>query len=104
MKMWKYNSQTVLVLVLFLPIILVVLAILQYSWLSQISEAERERLQIHLQTGVQRLSQDFNAEVTRAYYAFQIEGRQVSEQPIEDLLAQRYNVWREQSLFPQSLF
>lgn len=73
MKMWKYNSQTVLVLVLFLPIILVVLAILQYSWLSQISEAERERLQIHLQTGVQRLSQDFNAEVTRAYYAFQIE-------------------------------
>lgn len=101
MKMWKYNSQTVLVLVLFLPIILVVLAILQYSWLSQISEAERERLQIHLQTGVQRLSQDFNAEVTRAYYAFQIEGRQVSEQPIEDLLAQRYNVWREQSLFPQ---
>jgi signal transduction histidine kinase len=41
-----------------------ILGALQYRWIGEVSVAERERLQASLQTGLARLSQDFNEEIS----------------------------------------
>ncbi len=41
-----------------------VLGALQYRWIGEVSVAERERLQASLQSGLNRLSQDFNDEIS----------------------------------------
>lgn len=43
-----------------------VLGVLQYRWIGEVSVADRERLHQSLQTDLNRLSQDFNAELTSA--------------------------------------
>jgi signal transduction histidine kinase len=62
------------------PIIVVVallgllglLATLQYRWLGQISDGERERLQRLVQSDTQRFAEDFNREIQNAYLSFQV--------------------------------
>lgn len=44
---------------------LLVLAVLQYRWIGQVSEADRDRLQRDLRTAVGRFSDDFNVEIER---------------------------------------
>ncbi len=44
---------------------LLVLAVLQYRWIGQVSEADRDRLQRDLRTAVRRFSDDFNTEIER---------------------------------------
>jgi signal transduction histidine kinase len=46
--------------------LLPVLALFQYRWIGQVSEAERERMQQGLGAAAARFSSEFNAEVTRA--------------------------------------
>jgi signal transduction histidine kinase len=43
--------------------ILVVLAVLQYRWISQVSEADRERIHTALENSVRQLRQEFNREL-----------------------------------------
>lgn len=54
------------VLVVLLPL----LAALQYRWLGQVSEGEREQMKASLQTTARRISEDFDQELTRAYIAY----------------------------------
>lgn len=54
------------VLVVLLPL----LAALQYRWLGQVSEGEREQMKASLQTTARRISEDFDQELTRAYVAY----------------------------------
>ena len=49
---------------------LLLLAVMQYRWLGQLSSAERERMQAHLNTAAARFSQDFNGELNHAYASF----------------------------------
>ncbi len=44
---------------------LVLLAILQYQWIGQVSEADADRLRQGLRTSVSRFSDDFNSEIER---------------------------------------
>jgi signal transduction histidine kinase len=44
---------------------LLTLAVLQYRWIGQVSEADRDRLQRGLRTSVNRFSDDFNGEIER---------------------------------------
>lgn len=46
-----------------LAVSLVVLAVLQYRWISQISEADRERIQAGLENSVRQFRQEFNREL-----------------------------------------
>ncbi|HEX8247995.1 MAG TPA: HAMP domain-containing sensor histidine kinase [Pyrinomonadaceae bacterium] len=48
------------------------LATLQYRWLGQISDGERERLQKLVQSDTVRFAEDFNREIQNAYFNFQI--------------------------------
>ena len=99
MKFWRPSISATHFLVILLPVLLGVLATLQYRWLSEISAAEKERLQARLQTDAQRFSRDFNAEITKAYFIFQLDSR-VFEPEKSNVLAERFDVWRAKSDFP----
>ncbi len=62
-----------LVLAGVLAALLLVLASLQWRWLGQISTDERERMQRSLRTQVTEFTQDFDRELTRAYFWLQMD-------------------------------
>jgi signal transduction histidine kinase len=53
-----------------LLVLLGVLGTLQYRWLGEVSNAERERLRATLRTRTTDFSRDFDREISRAYMAF----------------------------------
>ena len=56
--------------------LIALLATLQYRWLGQISDAERERMTATLNTRATAFAQDFDRELTRAYLLFQLDPMQ----------------------------
>lgn len=98
MEFWKHKkpSFTLLVVVL-LPVLLGLMAMLQYHWLGEISRAERERLQARLQADTKRFSQEFNGEITKAFFAFQIESDKLA---LAEVFTERFDLWQKQTAFP----
>lgn len=84
-------------LLILLPVLLGALATLQYRWLSEISNSERERLHSRLQTDSRRFAQDFNAQITRAFFTFQLDSQSFGSAA---KIGERWNDWRSQSAFP----
>ena len=83
------------VLLLLLPS----LAALQYHWLGQLSEGNREQMQAGLRSAAVRFSQDFNHEITRV-------GISLLPQPMIEggekfaAIAENYDRWRETASYP----
>jgi signal transduction histidine kinase len=61
-----------LVIVAALFALLVVLATVQYRWLGQVSDAERERLRAGMRARATEFSDEFDRELTRIYLAFHV--------------------------------
>ncbi len=78
--------------------LLVLLATLQYQWLGQISQAERERLERNLQTDTVRFAEDFNREMQNAYFNFQIDAKNWREKSWREF-NERYKFWREKTAY-----
>ncbi|MEO8073754.1 MAG: hypothetical protein ABI686_11005, partial [Acidobacteriota bacterium] len=100
MKFWKEKNLFPVLSVVFLLGLLVLLAGLQYKWLGQISDAEREHLQSRLQDDTKRFAEDFNREIQSVYFDFQINA--------EDFKNQNWNnfnksliSWHNQTQFPE---
>src|SRR5262245_20887799 len=70
----KRKPPFMLLLVIALLAILPLLAILQYHWLGQVSEGERERMKNNLNASAKRFSQDFDDEITAVFLFFQPSG------------------------------
>ena len=71
---WKPLSKQNVIsigIVLSLAAILVVLAVFQYHWTGQVSQAERERMQASLATSTNQFRQEFNAELQQLALLFQ---------------------------------
>ena len=81
-------------------VLLPALAWLQYSWLDQIADADRERRTRTLQTAAAQLTQDFDAEIGRAVFALQLDAAAV-EQNNWAGFAQKYQVWAEGAASPR---
>jgi signal transduction histidine kinase len=76
------------------------LATLQFHWLGQISDAERDRMRATLETGASAFARDFDSELTRAYLLFQIDPLGSAEDlPIG--FAARYDRWHATSKYPR---
>src|SRR5436305_2285952 len=58
--------------VVVLLVLLAALGTLQYRWLGDVSQAERERMRSGLQTRVSDFSEAFDRELTRIYMAFHV--------------------------------
>jgi hypothetical protein len=80
--------------------LLVLLATLQYRWLGQISDGEREHLQKRLQTDTQRFADDFNEELRGAYFTFQIDPGDWLEKDWTEF-NKRYELWLSKTKYPQ---
>ena len=77
-----------------------VLAGLQYVWLGQISEAEKDRMTRRLQTDTERFGEDFNREIQGAYVNFQF-NETLWQQKDWAQFNERYDFWREKTAYPQ---
>ncbi len=77
-----------------------VLAVLQYIWIGEISRAERTRLQDGLQSSLQRLAQDFNGEVSAALAALRPAEEAIEEQGREGAYAAAWMRWKESGAQP----
>jgi signal transduction histidine kinase len=81
-------------------VLLPALAWLQYSWLDQIADADRERRARTLQTAATQLTQDFDAEIGRAVFALQMDPAAV-EQNNWAGFGQKYQVWVDAAASPR---
>jgi signal transduction histidine kinase len=83
-----------------LAVLVVTLAILQYRWLDQVSDAERERMKTTLMQRADAFARDFDREVLHLYLALQTASAAVAERDWTPF-ARRYDIWRESAEYPQ---
>jgi signal transduction histidine kinase len=92
MKFGSQQSFVSLALITALGVVVVVLAVLQYRWSTQVSDAERERLQTTLQTAMNQFREDLHRELASICSAFDINRAESAEQA-EGLYAEHYDNW-----------
>ena len=100
MKFWSVKNLFPVLSVIFLLGMLIFLAALQYKWLGQISDAEREHLHNRLENDTKRFAEDFDREIQSVYFNFQIDA--------EDFKNQNWNAFnksfisrKNQTQFPE---
>src|SRR3982750_4868633 len=79
--------------------LIVLLATLQYRWLGQISDAERERMKATIGTRASAFAADVDRELTRAYLLFQVGPSQ--DENVAGPVAARYDRWQATARFPR---
>jgi signal transduction histidine kinase len=104
--MWMRVRPPLAVVAAALLGLILLLAVLQYQWLGQISEAERAQRRATLAAGAVEFAQDFDREITRAYLLFQTDlpfGSRVGEEELAERFAARYDRWQATARFPRLL-
>jgi signal transduction histidine kinase len=81
--------------------LIALLATLQYRWLGQVSAAERERMKTNLAARASGFAQDFDREITRAYFTFQLDPLQDGGTNVAAHLSERYDHWKGTSRYPR---
>lgn len=99
MTRWT-NKRFALAVLSTVLLALIVLAVLQFYWVAQVSTGELARMQAHLRIGSERLQEDFDRELARAYLTFQIGSDTVAERDWERY-ARRFRHWTTNAPYPQ---
>jgi signal transduction histidine kinase len=99
MKLWNHKPPFLLLLTLALLVLLPILAVLQYRWMGQVSEGERERLQKNLREGADRFAADFDRELGRIFVTFQ--ALDFDQQKIGEAYAAGLSHWLQETPYPQ---
>ena len=73
---------------------------LQYMWLTEVSEATRERMHKRVETDAHRFAEDFDREMQAAYYNFQTPAAVWKDSAWEEFSA-RYDFWKQKTLYPE---
>jgi len=79
--------------------LLPLLAVLQYRWIGQVSQAERERMQGSLRTATTLFAQEFNWELVRTCVAFQMDFATLRERDWQRY-AERWEYWLRTASYP----
>ena len=82
--------------IVLLVIALITLAGLQYHWIGQISEAERQRLEASVKDSSTRFAGDFTGEIRSMSSSLDFRGYE----PSPAAIAARYRSWAETSGYP----
>ena len=82
-----------------LLVLLAVLATLQYRWLGEVSDAERERMRASLRARASEFTQEFDGELTRTYLAFHVGSEQL-DGDAAGVLADAYARWQSTARIP----
>lgn len=81
-------------------ILLTVFLGLQYKWLEQAGEAERERMQRRVEADTRNFANDFNRELQSAYFSFQTDPVGWEKGDWAEF-GQRYDFWRSKAQYPE---
>lgn len=92
------RSWTPVLLVVALFGLLALLATLQYRWLAQISQSEKEQMQKRLENDSEHFAEDFNRTVQSAYFPFQL----FADDWQKDFVV-HYQNWRKRAEYPELL-
>ncbi len=79
-------------LVALMGLTLLVLAVLQYRWIGEVSQSERARLRVSLENAVRQFRTEFNAELRRTCLAFEVSPDVLAARRW-DTFAARYDEW-----------
>src|SRR5689334_11980527 len=71
-----------------------ILGILQYQWIGEVSVAARERLRASLQGSLERVSRDFQTELTAAARAIAPEASDTTPEYLAREAGERYQAWK----------
>jgi two-component system, OmpR family, sensor histidine kinase SenX3 len=100
--MWRRFRPPLLAVAIALFALMALLAGLQYHWLGQISEAERERLKSVMTTGATEFAQDFDREIALAFLLFQPAGPDsLDPAHASDRFTASYGRWQTTARFPR---
>jgi signal transduction histidine kinase len=83
-----------------LLLLLGALATLQYRWIGRVSDMERQRMHESLQASGARFTEDFDRELTRAFFMFHPEPAQPSEDGMQRAVRQLQR-WRTEAPWPR---
>ncbi|HWQ11195.1 MAG TPA: HAMP domain-containing sensor histidine kinase [Roseiflexaceae bacterium] len=97
-RLWRQNALYLPILVAAL-IALVLLAVLQYYWVGQVSAAEHDRMRATLRASAARFSEDFDRELARMYLSFQMDATTLRDRNWERY-ARRYDHWSSTAPYP----
>ena len=98
---FRLHKSLLLLIVISVSVALIVwLGIKQYHWLGQISDTDHERSRAALRLAASRFSEDFDRELARAFFTFQLDSETLRRRKWENYSA-RYDLWLSQSPFPQ---
>ena len=92
--------SAVSILVVLVMLLLPALAWMQYRWLGQLSEAERERMQRTLRTAAAQFATEFDTELSRLLISLQVDGATIRDQNWT-AYAQRYSAWTTSAAEPR---
>ncbi len=83
-------SRTLYIVLAVLLVLLPLLAILQYQWIGEFSQAEKRQLEDRLNQAGAQFAQDFDRELRRIVLGFQVRGT-LDNPELADFLAQRFD-------------
>ena len=92
--------SAVSILVALVMLLVPALAWMQYQWLGQLSEAERERMQRTLRTAAAQFATEFDTELSRTLISLQVDAAAIRDQNWT-AYAQRYSAWATSAAEPR---
>ena len=93
------RSWTTILLALGLVGLLVLLGVMQYRWLSQISESDGEKAHKRVQEQADRFAADFNREIQGVYFNLQTDASKWKEKDWSQF-NERFDFWRDKAAYP----
>ena len=102
MQFGARRLSAVTVLVGIVMLLVPALAWMQYQWLGQLSQAERERMQRTLRTAASQFAVDFDSELSKAMVGLQVEGSVLRDRNWTSY-SQRYTAWVDGATTPKML-
>ena len=94
----KPSGPTLLTVLLI--VLLPALAVMQYRWVGQVSDGERERMQRNVRAAADQFREAFDGEITRAALNLTV-GASTARDGESDQYSDRYNSWITTALHPQ---
>jgi len=91
------STAAALISLAVLAAVLAVLGTLQYRWVGQVADAERQRMHAGMAFAAHHFSDDFDHELTRMFFAFQMPRQEATPEH----LLRRYDEWAESSRDPR---
>ncbi len=73
---------------------------LQFNWLAQASDAERERMQRRVDADTKAFADDFNREIQAAYFNFQMDAATWEKADYTEF-NERYEYWKSKTQYPE---